>query len=988
MRKTAIAATLLLTSFCSAAPSPALFNGKDLKGWSSKRPEFWRVDKSEIVGSFTGSPMTTSDFLFSDFECGNFLLRFQVKVVGNRGNSGVQFWSQPFEQGAKGFHADIGPGYWGNLYEEYARGLVRKPLTDESHIKINDWNDYAIRAVNGRIILRINGQTYMDFTDDGTGLTPGRKQVKGATTGRFALQLHPGLNGGKGTEIRFKDFQLTLNPEAEPGDAKAPAAAAKPEQPQPKKLDLSKIAYSDFEGSHLNAQPKPVAEQLACFSLPEGFVIENVSHEGTGVVKPISMHFDDAGRLWTQTAQEYPKDQRPQAFATPGRDKILVIDRPWAREPEPARVFADGLTMPISILPYKDRVLAIHGPTILSLRDTDNDGKADTREVILSGFGVQDTHTMSHRLTRLPGDWIVFSQGVHCTGEITTSDGTKHPFHNGVIARFRPDGSRFEVIGEGLNNIWAWSLDRFGRTFTHEANDLGYSQVAFERDASYPSYLPTMSRSKLIHPPTALGLGLKGTGFCGIASAGDSPDGFPDAWRYRNFVANPITGEINSVSCDIDELGNPSFERLEDLVTCSDKMFRPVNVAFGPDNCLYIVDWYARTVVHGTTVRHPEVHDAVSGRIWRVRHVSQPPYKPINVETSANHELIDHFRSGNLWRMRAAWHQIESRKATELIPSLTAFIRDPETTDSGRIHALWALESLKHYDTGLWQLLLGSTNQHVRYEAVRSLSYIQPPLDEAFSALKTVQAEKSYYVLNEVVRFFRDTPNPLAAEHLGWLTEFRTSDADLPTATIKGWKHTYHSWGGAYEKRFLNHLLDGIGKSKPIIQTVDTKRWDGVLKDPPEEIDHAKINATIHRLSKAYSKPAVVADRGKGEIHYKARCATCHDVGIAPPINNGGGRPPGELLTAVYKPSEALEPAFRLYRILKKNGTKLEGFRSDVTEMGIELAFMGGAKILVPISSIEKAGYVEGKSVMPGGMTTGMTDQQIIDLLHYLGAKK
>ena len=52
-------------------------------------------------------------------------------------------------------------------------------------------------------------------------------------------------------------------------------------------------------------------EQLALFHLPEGFVIENVSHEKLGAIKPISLGFDDAGRLWTQTASEYPNDNNP-----------------------------------------------------------------------------------------------------------------------------------------------------------------------------------------------------------------------------------------------------------------------------------------------------------------------------------------------------------------------------------------------------------------------------------------------------------------------------------------------------------------------------------------------------------------------------------------------------------------------------------------------------------------------------------------------------
>src|SRR5690606_31924666 len=53
---------------------------------------------------------------------------------------------------------------------------------------------------------------------------------------------------------------------------------------------------------------KTPEEELAGFKLPEGFVIELVASERDGIVNPIDLTFDDAGRLWTQTARMYPLD--------------------------------------------------------------------------------------------------------------------------------------------------------------------------------------------------------------------------------------------------------------------------------------------------------------------------------------------------------------------------------------------------------------------------------------------------------------------------------------------------------------------------------------------------------------------------------------------------------------------------------------------------------------------------------------------------------
>ena len=49
-------------------------------------------------------------------------------------------------------------------------------------------------------------------------------------------------------------------------------------------------------------------EELAGFSVPEGFVVELVASERDGIVNPVDLTFDDAGRLWTQTARMYPLD--------------------------------------------------------------------------------------------------------------------------------------------------------------------------------------------------------------------------------------------------------------------------------------------------------------------------------------------------------------------------------------------------------------------------------------------------------------------------------------------------------------------------------------------------------------------------------------------------------------------------------------------------------------------------------------------------------
>ena len=154
------------------------------------------------------------------------------------------------------------------------------------------------------------------------------------------------------------------------------------------------------EPTGMPSSPATPEEQRRRFTLPPGFEIELVASEEQGVGKPITVAWDHAARLWTITALEYPLDgnEQPEAAKTlyekGGRDRVLIIDDPYANTPQQPRVFADDLAMPMGVLPYKDGAIVGHGPDVLFIRDTDGDGKADQREVILTGFGIQDSHLM------------------------------------------------------------------------------------------------------------------------------------------------------------------------------------------------------------------------------------------------------------------------------------------------------------------------------------------------------------------------------------------------------------------------------------------------------------------------------------------------------------------------------------------------------------------------------------------------------------------
>jgi len=121
----------------------SFFNGKDLTGWSGDA-SLWSVENGEIVGKTAGLPK--NQFLFSDLLAGDFRLTLKIKLVANQGNSGVQFRSELLPGGeARGYQADVGPGWWGKLYEENGRGLLAEPAS-APRVRPGEWNRYVIEA--------------------------------------------------------------------------------------------------------------------------------------------------------------------------------------------------------------------------------------------------------------------------------------------------------------------------------------------------------------------------------------------------------------------------------------------------------------------------------------------------------------------------------------------------------------------------------------------------------------------------------------------------------------------------------------------------------------------------------------------------------------------------------------------------------------------------------------------------------------------------
>ena len=508
--------------------------------------------------------------------------------------------------------------------------------------------------------------------------------------------------------------------------------------------------------------PLSPAEQLKTFTLPKGYEIELVASDPE-IAKLVNIVFDDAGRMWTATATEYPFDaiddpRVRERWERPGRDRVLVFDTPTLPGRQTPRTYADGMVMPMTIQPISNGVLVAQGPYVFFMQDSDGDGKADRKEVLLSGFGVEDSHTLVHCFFRGPGEWIYFAQGGLPQSRVKTPDDKIVEINNSKVVRMKEDGTNLEIYSYGLNNLWGFVIDRYGEMWSEEASDLGYPLVPIYHGASYPGIGNHKARPYSPWQPPIADFSLGGTGLCGLAHS-ENLQGFPPPFRGAMFVGNPITRKINSVRVHRESSGY-RLEKGPDLLSSTDPWFRPVALHFGPDGCLYIVDWYNKIIQHNEVDRNHPDRDKTRGRIWRLRHKSMPRREILDMTRVPKQMLIEHLKADITWEARAAWHQIVDRKAVGLMPELTQLVIDTASPLHQRLLALWSLEGLGRLDPALLQPLLEEESRVIRREVVRALWNQGTEERALLPALEGLLHERDPQVRAEVIHALDAFPEP------------------------------------------------------------------------------------------------------------------------------------------------------------------------------------------------------------------------------------
>jgi putative heme-binding domain-containing protein len=464
------------------------------------------------------------------------------------------------------------------------------------------------------------------------------------------------------------------------------------------------------------AGPRSPEEERSGFHLPPGFEIQLVAAEPY-VRKPININFDERGRLWVTESVEYPF---PAAAGSRPRDTVRILQNfsvnGLARE---VTTFADGLNIPIGVLPVKHGAIVYSIPAILRLLDRNGDDRAGETKVLYTGFGHKDTHGMTGEFTRGFDGWIYACHGFFNTSEVKGTDGHAITMESGNIYRFKPDGSRVEQITHGQVNPFGLTFDPLGNLYSCDCHSRPIYQLL--RGAYYPSFGK---------PDDGLGFGPEmmthdhgSTAIAGITYY--AADQFPPAYRGTVFVGNVVTNRINHDRLEWHG-SSPTAIQQPDFLTSDDPWFRPVDIKLGPDGSLYVADFYNRIIGHyEVPLTHPG-RDRIRGRIWRIvyrgpgvaapRRQASPDWGKATVD-----ELVAGLASPNLMVRVQATEQLVERGGEEGIARMRALIGS-RSSPYQRMHGLWVLERQQKLGESAVAALAGDPEPGVRGHVMRVLA--------------------------------------------------------------------------------------------------------------------------------------------------------------------------------------------------------------------------------------------------------------------------
>jgi glucose/arabinose dehydrogenase/azurin len=495
-------------------------------------------------------------------------------------------------------------------------------------------------------------------------------------------------------------------------------------------------------GDHSAREPKIWPATTEKFTLPAGYEINLfASEKDFPIEKPVAMNFDAKGRLWVATMPTYP-----QYFpGIPVHDRIVILeDTDGDGRADKHTVFADNLYLPLGFEFYNGGVLVSQEPDIVFLKDTDGDGKADLREVILTGFGSEDSHHATHAFTFGQDGGLYFNEGTFLNSQMETPYGPVRSY-SGATYRFEPRTGKLQhYISYPYYNPWGSVFNKWGMHLIGDASDgSNYFAPPMTGKIDYPAKHPRINMFTTTRVRPTAGIEIV------------SSRQFPDEVQ-GDFLVNNNIGFQGTKQHKIIESGSGiTSKEVEPILQSSDPNFRPIDLKFGPDGALYVVDWYNPLVSHGENPPRDPMRDKLHGRIWRIVFKNKPLLKRTDMSEQSVFQLLENLKEHEdrfRYRSRA---QIREKSPGKVIPELKRWVAALDKNDLAYEHhlleALWIFQDFDVAEPEILGTLLVAKNDQARVAAVKVLLNWRDKIPNATDLLRQRINDESAIVRLEAI---------------------------------------------------------------------------------------------------------------------------------------------------------------------------------------------------------------------------------------------
>jgi putative membrane-bound dehydrogenase-like protein len=478
-------------------------------------------------------------------------------------------------------------------------------------------------------------------------------------------------------------------------------------------------------------------EAAAAITVPEGFHAKLAAGEPM-IHQPIAMTFDHRGRLWVAEAHTYPI----RAAEGEGEDKIIILeDTDQDGDFDHRTVFIEGLNLVSGLEVGFGGVWVGAAPYLMFIADRDGDDRPDgDPEILLDGFGYQDTHETLNAFIWGPDGWLYGCHGVFThskVGKPGSDEKDRTPLNCGVW-RYHPIRHEFDVFARGTSNPWGVDFNDYGQAFItacvipHMYHIIQGARYQRQGGQHFNPYLYDDIKTIADHAHYAgnirdhawwgrdeavdnHGTHEAGGGHAHCGAMIYLGDNWPRQYRDSIFVTNLLGNRINN---DILSRVGSGFvaSHGSDLLYANDLWFRCINQKYAPDGSVYMIDWYDKNACHR---RDKELWDRTNGRVYQVSY-GDPDTKGVDLSKLSDAELVGLQLHENEWHVRMARRLLQQRAATGQLDrdQVQRELREIAVSHrdvTRRLRAVWALHACRSLTDSDIAMLLSQSGHKSEY---------------------------------------------------------------------------------------------------------------------------------------------------------------------------------------------------------------------------------------------------------------------------------